>query len=495
MRVFVVNPAYGQGFVKNARWFAKSRGRVQRHPDYLARAVAVLEQAGHTCTFIDASAKDMPIEEVEARLRDFKPDLTVLFATTPSIANDLAHAEMAKKATGGALTVMIGSHVSAEPADTLTRGRGYLDAVVRREYDFTLREIADTGKFAGVLGLSYEENGEIVHNADRPPIEDLDSLPFPAWQHIDLNDYHDAGKLFPFITLIGGRGCPAKCTFCQLPQVMYGHRYRTMSPARILDEIEYDLELFPDLKEVMFEDDTLTLSTHLDRLREICNGILERGINRRISWSCNARPDLVDKDVLKLMHESGARMFCCGFEFGNDEMLKRIKKGIGTEKMREFAKNASEAGIRVHGCFMIGGPGETRETALQTIRFAQELEIDTCQFTGVAAYPGTEYYEWAKRNDYLVAKDWTEWVDGNLEQRGVVDIPGLSMREIEDFVDLGLKSFYLRPKQMKTIVTNIRSWSDVRTKLHGLKSFVDYFGKSRVAPAAEHAGTEGGETK
>ncbi|MEZ5066688.1 MAG: radical SAM protein [bacterium] len=481
MRVFIVNPSFGDGFVKTARWFAKSRGRVQRHPDYLARATAVLEAAGHECKFLDAQAKDMPPQETTDAIRAFRPDLVVVYATTPSILSDLEHTRLAREATGGALTVMVGSHVSAEPEDTLRRGAGYLDAVTRREYDYTLREVADRGTVEGVAGLSRLADGDVVHEAERPMIEDMDSLPFPAWHHIDIMDYHDAGKLYPFITLIGGRGCPAKCTFCQLPQVMYGHRYRTHSPARVLDEIEYDLDLFPNLREVMFEDDTLTLSTHQDRLREICQGIIDRGLNRKISWSCNARPDLTDLDTLKLMKESGARMFCTGFEFGNDEMLKRIKKGIGTEKMREYAQNAKRAGIRIHGCFMIGGPGETRETAMQTIRFAQELDIDTCQFTGVAAYPGTSYYEWAKRNGYVVASDWGDWVDEDREQRGVVDVPGLSMREIEELVDLGLKSFYLRPKQMKTIAGNIRNLSDVKTKLHGLKSFVDYFGKSRKA--------------
>ncbi len=477
MKVFVVNPAFGEGFVKTARWFAKSRGRVQRHPDYLCRATAVLEHAGHDCIFLDAQAKDMPMADVEERITAFGPDLVVVYATTPSILEDLEHARMAKRATKGAKVVLIGSHVSAEPDDTLRRGKGFVDAVTRREYDYTLREVADRGTFDGVAGLSHWDGEEVRHEADRPAIEDLDSLPFPAWRHIDVEDYHDAGKLFPFLTLIGGRGCPAKCTFCQLPQVMYGHRYRTMSPQKVLDEMEYDLELFPQLKEIMFEDDTLTLSTHLDRLREICQGIMDRGIDKRVSWSCNARPDLTDRETLRLMKESGARMFCVGFEFGNDEMLQRIKKGIGTEKMREFAHAASDAGIRIHGCFMVGGPGETRETAMQTIRFAQELPIDTCQFTGVAAYPGTAYYDWAKRNGYVVASDWGEWVDEDREQRGVVDIPGLSMREIKDLVDHGLRSFYLRPKQMKTIAKNIRNLSDVRTKLHGLKSFVDYFGR------------------
>jgi radical SAM superfamily enzyme YgiQ (UPF0313 family) len=173
---------------------------------------------------LDAAAKDMPLEIVEERIQSFRPDLTVVYATTPSIQSDLEHAKMAKRVTGGAMTILIGSHVSAEPDDTLSRGRGFVDAVARREFDFTLREVADRGTYDGVQGLSWMSDDGIVHNPDRPVIEDLDSLPHPAWHHIDLADYRDAGKLFPFLTLIGGRGCPAKCTFCQLPQGMYGHR-------------------------------------------------------------------------------------------------------------------------------------------------------------------------------------------------------------------------------------------------------------------------------
>jgi radical SAM superfamily enzyme YgiQ (UPF0313 family) len=479
VKVFIVNPAYGKGFVKTARWFARSRGRVRRHPDYLCRATAVLEEAGNECVFLDASAKDLPRVEVEEQVRAFQPDAIVVYATTPSIESDLEHARVLRDASGGGRVLLVGSHGSAEPEDTLRRGKGSVDAVVRREFDYTLREYASTGVLEGVDGLSYLDGDTVVHNPDRALIEDLDALPFPAWNHIDIHDYPDAGKLFPFITLIGGRGCPAKCTFCQLPQVMYGHRYRTRSPERVLAEIEYDLELFPDLREVMFEDDTLTLSTHLDRLREICQGLIDRGLHRRISWSANARPDLTDRDTLRLMKESGARMFCVGFEFGNDEMLRRIRKGIGTDKMREFARATAEAGIRVHGCFMIGGPGETRETAMQTIGLARELDIDTCQFTGVAAYPGTAYYDWAKENGYVVAEDWTDWVDEDLEQRGVVDIPGLSLREIDELVDEGLRSFYMRPGQVRTILRNIRSVSDVKTKLHGLRSFLTYFAGRR----------------
>jgi len=167
-----------------------------------------------------------------------------------------------------------------------------------------------------------------------------------------------------------------------------------------------------------------------------------------------------------------------GFEFGNQQILNNVRKGIRLEHMREFAALAGEAGIRVHGCFMIGGPGETRETASQTIEFARRLPIDTAQFSGVCAYPGTEYYDWVRENGYLVPQDWPQWVDENLEQRAIINLPQLSVDEINELVDQGLREFYLRPRQMWRMLRNIRSWADVKTKWHGLRSFVGYFGRS-----------------
>jgi radical SAM superfamily enzyme YgiQ (UPF0313 family) len=168
-------------------------------------------------------------------------------------------------------------------------------------------------------------------------------------------------------------------------------------------------------------------------------------------------------------------MLCVGFEFGNQQILNNVRKGTKLEHMHEFAELARKAAIRVHGCFMIGGPEETRETARQTIEFAKGLPVDTVQFSGVCAYPGTAYYSWVKENGYLVPQDWPQWVDENLEQRAIIDFPQLSVDEINALVDRGLQEFYMRPRQMWNMLRNIRSWSDVKAKLHGLRSFVDYF--------------------
>jgi len=477
MKILFLNPAFGHGFCKSARWFAKSRGRVQRHPDYLCQAIAVLEEAGHGCRFIDGAARELSLEETRSEVVAFRPEMVVIQATTPSIYSDLAYARMCKETVGdGPLTVMVGAHGSAEPDDTLQKSDGFLDVVVRGEYDYTLRDLAAGLARSEVEGISYVADGRVIHNPARSLIENLDELPFPAWHHIDPHDYPDAGKLVPFITLMGGRGCEGHCTFCLFPQVMYGRHYRARSPERVVDEMEYDLRLFPFLEEIMFEDDTLTLRPHLPRLRAICEEILRRGI--KIPWSANARADLRDIQTLRLMKRAGCRMLCVGFEFGNQQILNNVRKGIRLEHMREFAALAGEAGIRVHGCFMIGGPGETRETASQTIEFARRLPIDTAQFSGVCAYPGTEYYDWVRENGYLVPQDWPQWVDENLEQRAIINLPQLSVDEINELVDQGLREFYLRPRQMWRMLRNIRSWADVKTKWHGLRSFVGYFGRS-----------------
>jgi len=472
MRVAFLNAMFAKDFTKSARWFARSRGRVQRHPDYLCTAAGTVRAAGHDVFFLDAQAKNLPTDDLLPRLKAFQPDLIVHQATTPSIDSDVAAAAKCKEATGAA-NVLVGSHVSAEPEDTLERGRGAVDAVAVGEYDYTLRDLAEGTPLEECPGLARVEDGACVRNRPRPPISDLDALGFPAWDQIDINDYWDAGKLFPFLTLLSGRGCYGRCTFCQLPQVMNGRRYRARSVENVMAEIEYDLGLFPDLKEIMFEDDTFVMKPNRDRLARLCEELIRR--DWPLSWSANARVDLNDAEIMRLIKRSGCRMLCVGFEFGDQRLLDAVNKGTTVDDMFTFAENAHKARIRVHGCFMFGGPGETLETAQKTLELAQRLKIDTAQFSGVVAYPGTTYYEWAKANGYLIPKDWRDWVDENYEQCATVRCPELSVEQINALIDQGLRKFYLRPSQMGRMLRNVQSLADLKAKLHGLRSFLDYF--------------------
>ncbi|MFC1667263.1 B12-binding domain-containing radical SAM protein [Candidatus Omnitrophota bacterium] len=473
MKVLFLNPSYGKGFCKTARWFAKSRAREQRHPDYLCTAIAVLERDRHLCKFIDGSARNISAEETKEAFRDFNPDMVVINATTPSIDSDLDYVKMCKEESNSkALTIMIGPHVSAEPEDTLKRGKSFLDAVARREYDYTLKELASTGDLSDLKGVSYLRKGEIVHNADRPFIENLSNLPYPAWHHINPRDYYAPAKRNPFLTVITGRGCEGSCTFCLFPQTMYGREYRHRDPHDVLDEIEHDINVFPGLKEIMFEDDTFTLKRHHGRLETICRGILDRKI--RVSWACNARPDMQDFSILKLMKKSGCRMVCVGFESGDEGILTKLKKGTSLGVMKDFTRLCRKAGISVHGCFVIGAPGETLDSIKKSARFAAGLPIDTVQFSGLCPYPGTEFYYWCRDNNYLVPKDWKEWVDEKGEQRAIVDYPYLSCEAINKAIDRSLYSFYLRPYYILSQIFRPKSFYDIEARSKGLFNFIRY---------------------
>ena len=179
-------------------------------------------------------------------------------------------------------------------------------------------------------------------------------------------------------------------------------------------------------------------------------------------------------------------MLMTGFEFGTDENLRVVRKGgVSIDMARAYAKEAHRLGFTVHGCFMFGAPGETKDSARQTIEFAKSMPLDTIQFTGIACYPGTSLYQWAKENNYLLARDWKDWLTECGEQRTLLSYPQFSHKDIDEYIDIGLKEFYLRPKQIWRMFIAIHSMGDFLRKLYGLKAFVHYFTQKmfRVLPA------------
>ncbi|MFH1279334.1 MAG: radical SAM protein [Candidatus Eisenbacteria bacterium] len=467
--VLMLNPPFVKDFVRSARWDARSRGRVQRHPDYIAVATAVLEKAGLDAKLVDACAQNWDRERTERLFRQEPPEWVVMHAATPSIDNDLAYCALAKE-TAGAKTVLVGQHVTAVPEETFERAKGALDFIALGEYDYTLRELIGGSDPASTRGLSFLGGGGMMVRTPPRPFIDVNELPFPAWHHIDPDWYYDGGKLHPFLTLLSGRGCFARCTFCRDPQLMYGHENRYRDPKLVVDEMEYDLSLFPNLREVMIETDTFTANR--EHVEGVCREILGRRLDTRLRWSCNVRTD-VKRDLLQLMQRAGCRMLMIGFEFGTQEALDAVKKGTNLERTVEFAHDAADLGFTLHGCFMIGAPGETERSARKTIDFAKSLPLDTIQISGIAAYPGTELYDWAKKNGHLIPKDWSEYLGENEEQVTVVDYPELPKERIDALIDQGLKEFYLRPKQIAKMAATIRGVGDVKRKLYGFKSFVE----------------------
>ncbi|MBN1622341.1 MAG: radical SAM protein [Endomicrobiales bacterium] len=477
MKIFIINEPFVKDFCRTQRWAARTRGRVLRAPDWLAYATAVLERdiLDADIRLYDFPAMNWGKNKFRSLIREENPDFVVLDSTTPSIYSDIECARIVKEESK-AKVIMVGPHVSVLPEETLLKAEGTVDVACIGEYDYTVRDVIKNIKtLEKVDGICFIKENNAVRTGKRELIENLDKLPFPAWEHLDLMKYFDGGKLYPYIDMISGRGCPNRCIFCLWPQVMHGFKYRLRSPKNVVDEIERDIELCPQVLkggEFFFEDDTFTVDKN--RAVLICEEILKR--NLKITFSVNGRVDSYDKDMLRMMKRAGCREILVGFESGVQEVLDKMHKGITLEQSRKFMENTKEAKIQVHGCFVIGLPGETEETARKTIDFAMSLGLDTIQYSGAVPFPGTDFFNLCENENWLLTKEWDKWLDAG-EQHGVVSYPTISQDKINYYVDLGLKRFYLRPSYMMKFLLNTHSKSDLYRKFRGAYNYFSYLFK------------------
>ncbi|MBI4052780.1 MAG: radical SAM protein [Candidatus Diapherotrites archaeon] len=451
-RVLLLNPPFFPKFSKDSRSPAVSKGGCVYYPIWLGYTACVLEKAGTDYLLIDAPAKPTSPEEVLTAAKEFRPNMIVIETVTASFFNDAKVAEKMREEFPDSFILMVGTHTSAMPKESLMACKA-IDAVSTNEFDIITREIAgalenggkESGEWKTVKGIGFMEKGEFRLNAPMPEMtpEELDGLPFVSEiykRFLKIEDYFYPSVLFPEVTIVSGRGCKYRCTFCKWPQTLTGHNYRARSPKNFVDELEWITKNLPQVKDVMIEDDTLTQDTQ--RTKEVCMEIVNRGL--KVTWTCNSRAD-VDFETLDWMKKAGCRLMCVGFESAEQQILNNIKKGTVVPKIRQFVKDSKKAGILVHGCFMMGNHGETKETIKKTVQFAKELDPDTAQFFPLMVYPGTEAYEWAKNNGYLTTTNWNEWLLPDGSHNTIVSTPALSAKELVKACDEARREFYLRP--------------------------------------------------
>lgn len=474
MKVYMLNPPYFKRFGREMRWQDTGRGGTLYYPIWLSYAAGLLESKGHEVRLVDAPAWNWDTERVLKDLNKFSPEIVVIDTSFTSLNNDLRVAKKIKEEFDAPI-VFVGPPTSQFSEKMLE----IAEFVARYEYDYTLLEIASGKNAKEILGLSYKENGKVFHNPNRPWIKDLDSLPFVSKvykEHLNVYDYFLNYSLYPMVQIFTGRGCPFRCTFCSWPQTFMGRNYRVRSINNILDELSWIEEEMPKVKEVFFEDDTFTVDKK--RVLEFCKGYRERGLD--ISWSCNARVDTLDFETMKEMKKANCRFLIVGFESASNEILKNIKKGFTVEKAREFAKNVKKSGLLLHADFIIGLPGETKETIEKTRKFIKEIKPDLLQVSVVAPFPGTELYEWYKKNGFLVTDNPDEYLDEQGHQKSVVSYPWLSAEEIAKAVDDLLKDYYLSISYVPIALRQIfrRKFScEIRRFLRSVRMFIDYIRK------------------
>ena len=455
MKTLLLNPPSFEGFDGGAssRWPATREIESYWYPVWLAYPAAMIPES----RLLDAPPHGVSPEETVQIATEY--DFVVLFTSTPGFSSDVLLAEMMKAAKPSLKIAFVGPHVTTQPEQSLMASEA-IDFVTYKEFDYSVTEFASGMPLEDIKGVSFRKDGKIVHTERRLPIENLDALPWatPIYKRdMDITRYNVPFLLHPYISFYTTRGCPAKCTFCLWPQTFDGHMWRQRSVDDVANEVKHALELFPNIKEIFFDDDTFTIGK--ERVLALC----ERFKPLNFTWSCTSRVH-VDLETLQAMRAAGCRLFIVGFESGNPQILKNIKKGATVEQAREFMKNCKKAGIVVHGDFIIGLPGETPETIEQSLQFAKELDCETIQVSIAHAYPGTEFYNFAQTNGYF--RSDVEMTDETGHQLPHIEYPGLSRAQMMEAVEYFYDQYYFRPRIVARIVKKAIFDSKERNRLY-----------------------------
>lgn len=461
LKTLFLNPPSFENFDGGAgsRWPATREIESYWYPVWLAYPAGMLEGS----RLLDAPPHHVTGEQTIELCKQY--EFLVLFTSTPGFPGDIRLAEAIKQKNPNIKIAFVGPHVTTLPEESLKMCTA-IDFVARKEFDYSVTDFAKGKPLEEIAGISYRKNGRVVHNPDAPQITDLDALPDVVdiyKRDLDVPRYNVPFLLHPFVALYTTRGCPAQCTFCLWPQTLSGHPWRKRSTDAVAREMAKAKEYWPGVKEFFFDDDTFNIQKA--RTVELC----EKLKPLKLTWSCTSRVT-TDYETLKAMREAGCRLLIVGYESGDPQILKNIKKGATVERARQFTKDCHKLGLTIHGDFILGLPGETRESIRRTIDFAKELDVETIQVSIAHAYPGTELFDFAKQNGFITN---TKMVDEGGHQLAHIQYPGLPAEEVVDMVHRFYDEYYFRPKAVFRILRKAVFDTSERKRLYKeAKSFL-----------------------
>tara|TARA_Y100000310_G_scaffold283462_2_gene305445 strand:- start:4326 stop:5804 length:1479 start_codon:yes stop_codon:yes gene_type:complete len=443
---------------------------------------AVLEKEGFDVIVYDCPQLDITMPELRDLVAKEKPSLIGYSCTTLSFNNTVKSAKLIKEAVPDTTIILGGPHVAADPKGCLDND--IFDVAITGEAEYAFLEMAellrdgkyDKEHYVNVKGLLYKDKGMkgehmVRFTPSRGFINNLDELPFPA-RHLvaPLPEYKAtiaSSMRHPVGSLMSSRGCPAQCKFCD--RSVFGNRFRAHSAERLVDECELLIKKF-GAREIKFWDDTFTLNQA--RIRKMCDLIHERKLD--FVWTCLTRVDASTPELFKMMKKAGCWQVLFGIEHGNDEMLKKMKKGTTSAMIRKAVRWAKDAGLNVRGSFVVGYPGETSETMEENLVFAKSLPLDVASFYVFTPYHGTEAFHdlvvqgKIKHNDY---DHYHEMIDPDTAKLAYVP-DGMTEEEIKVFMSKCYKEFFLRPSYIWGQIKGIRHMNQVLGYVEGLRAVV-----------------------
>lgn len=469
MKVILINPSSRGVYSK----ISASLGKTP--PVNLAAIAAYLREREIEVTILDAAVLGLDFSQIEDFLSQGF-DVVGVSSFTPTLNDSIEILRIAKKQNQNCVTVIGGAHVSALPKETLAQ-HAVIDYGIIGEGEITfyqlLRCLQNKDDPSTIPGLALSDAGNIKITSKRDLIEDLDSLPFPAYDLLPMDKYSlklhhiwssEKIAIKPYTDLFTSRGCPYECTFCA-SKVIWGRKVRYKSSHYVLGEIDFLVQKY-GIRAIEICDDTFLINK--PRLDEILQGLLER--NYDINFTCMSRVDDVDLETLKKLKKSGFRLIRFGVESCSQKILDAMKKGTKVEEIRRVFKLAKEAKIAATACIIIGYPGETRQTFECTLQTLKEIEPTAVDFFIAIPIVGTELYRIAKENNYLSNEDWSNWT--LIPERPPINTPYLNSQELKGMLKEAYKSFYFRPAFMLRCIRQLRSWQQVKIYLKAFKAFL-----------------------
>lgn len=415
---------------------------------------AYLEARGISVQVLDVHIEKLSAEQVKEVIRIANPKwvgMTVMTATSVP-ANKIAR--LVKEAVPSAKVVFGGVHAEALPTESLSNSA--VDYVVRGDGEETFYKMIAGDDPTKMNGVSWRDGDRVANN---PPVElnmDLDDYPMPAYHLVPMHKYYPtigAYRRLPAINMLMTRGCPGKCTFCNSANTAL----RTRSAERVVDEIEHLRENF-GIREIQFYDDTFTVNRA--NVLRFCQLMVERKVD--VSWVAFIRADCFNEELAAAMKKAGCHQILIGVESGDEEILKNIRKPIQKERTKQSIRIAREAGIDVRCAFIFGNQGETLETMQRTLEHSIELDPDLALYNISTPYPGTQLFQWAKDNGYLVTEEWSDY-----ELSGfLLNLPTVTEEEVFRFYAHAHKTFYMRPISLYRRIKRFKQWSQIRDAMH-----------------------------
>lgn len=424
---------------------------------------AVLRNKDYNVSYLHCPTQRLDLNYVKTYLDKELPFALVIMIE--HITFNVSNAICEHAASKGIKVIWVGPFVTARHEEEIKNI--CVNYILRREWDYSVADLlevlsSDTRSLDSVRGLTYkDQNGSVLVNTDHEQIEDLDSLPVPAYELLDLSKFYESVFIaFPAATMITSRGCPFNCIFCSYPQTIYGHKFRAMSPKRVVKEVKYLVDEL-GVKEIRFDDDTFNINHN--RVIEICKLFIKEGLHKRFCFSVQIRPGIFQEEEAKWLKKAGCRMVLFGVESGNDEILNKMRKNTSKDEIRRGVKIARKYKLDILNCIMLGFYWDTKETVEETIEFAFELNAEFTQFSTPTPLPGTDYYDLLYEKKCFLSLEWEKHDSVNNSN---VILPHLTNEDINKYLKMFHRRYYRRPKYLFMMFLRMfRSWGNFKQSL------------------------------